>query len=184
MVVQLDPYQSEQISLVWIKFPVTFSESITVMNTVRRSANVSSVERRSSSVWADRAWFRYYRREHADEKRPIRHERTGKCAQESSCDFNINCPSKAFDRRKKEKKKREPSLCWFIFKESINMFLLQLLSVPKVASDSPEPLNSDQVRLNSFLTSLINFLGSLYWSKKKKKKKWLNRFFGATCFAR
>lgn len=34
---QREPYQSERISLVWTKFPVTFSESITVMNTEKVS---------------------------------------------------------------------------------------------------------------------------------------------------
>lgn len=55
----------------------------------------------------------------------------------------------------------------------VDLSWLNLRLTVWITSDSPELLNSDQVSLNSPLTSLINFSGSRYWFEKQRLNRLL-----------
>lgn len=55
----------------------------------------------------------------------------------------------------------------------VDVSWLSLSLTIRLTSDSPELLNSDQVSLNSPLTSLINFSGSRYWFEKQRLNRLL-----------
>lgn len=130
---QLEPHQSEQISLVWIKFPVTFSQSITVMNTVRKVSKrllcIAEIFLRVSwwsliqilregTRWWEKANMGWTYGQVCVEKFMWFQPQT---SLEGVCPNAKN--NRIYDLMKSSKKGKENAVYWFIFKHCINMFL-------------------------------------------------------------